>query len=293
MTEEKNYEKWSKIVVLISKFFLALATITYILGLLITNFYFGKFGVTTLSLLRANYLLVGSFGLIPFIISIYVGNLVLMSKKAMIKYNETKEKNYLVLVFFYLFLSIVMMAFAIVMVNSVANIKMMSSLYCLLYSLVIIAMIWSTFYLKGKIKSIPDFKYKKIHHSIYFHFGLVICLVICILLYSQIFSSHLYPSIPSYLGGVKPVLVDFYLDPNSVVNESFKSCGSDKDENKAWKVELILATDKEYILSVGDDKHILWIKKDEIKAIRYSNPGEKDNSSNNGKKPVVKSGTTS
>ena len=59
-----------------SKTFLALSAISYILGIVIVNLYYGKYGFSSLSLFKVNYIIAGAWSiivLISFLFIIYIG----------------------------------------------------------------------------------------------------------------------------------------------------------------------------------------------------------------------------
>jgi hypothetical protein len=96
-----------------------------------------------------------------------------------------------------------------------------------------------------------------------------IILIIFSSLHAFVFANNIYHLIPSYVGGGKSVPVEVYVDEKSAANDSFKSCWLTKDKSGPWMAQLMLATDKAYVFSVGDYEQILWIKKDEVKAVSF------------------------
>jgi hypothetical protein len=88
-----------------------------------------------------------------------------------------------------------------------------------------------------------------------------------------LFAKVIYPTIPSYLGGAKPVIIQVYIVPNSKINNSFKDCKLNQIDNGVGECTLILATDSEYVFAAKDNKiitKVLCVKKQDVRAIQYS-----------------------
>lgn len=258
-------EEWAHVAALTGKCVVTFISVAYVLGLLIINFHFSALGITDMSLLRVNYILAGTWSLIPILITILI---IAVSYSLLMPIWSNGKVIKIVSIFISLALAIVYLTIAVFTVKKFLDVSTNNAfaifgfpimgVVCCLPSMGLLK-------LEHKLDSKEIKRSKKIAATCF----MVILALILILHYTFIFAGSIYPSIPSCLGGGNSVPVEMYVDEYSTANESFKNCQIASGKGDSWKAQLVLATDKGYVLLVGNHKEILWIKRDEVKAVRY------------------------
>jgi hypothetical protein len=257
-----DFEKMVSLTTLLGKMFFSFGVIIYAMGFLAANIYFGKYGVQTASLLRANCFITGFWLIIPlFIISMafYWVWYVIQSKSY-----KTKTKK-IIGVFLILFAaSAVLFQFCWGMKMYGINVTYKwSSVLCMALLIILFFAATAHLYREGEHKH-------RYRGTLWFIGWGAPLLLIAMIMYITLFAEHVYPDIPYFLGGAKPVTVQVFTDPNSEINSSFRKCGFSPKGDGVWEGNLLLATGDEYFFAVaGDPNEGLCIRTGEIRAIKY------------------------
>jgi hypothetical protein len=261
-------EKWEKIASLIGKVIFALGSTSYVLGILITNISIGRFGPPVVSLVKANYFLTGVWGLLPIYFSIFVIGVILLICKS----SWSIPKKVLVSI-----MSLVILRFLVgsikVLLIEFLEIKVGINWWILmLFSFLVSGAVISYFLIDWLFYETvkPQKGREELLYRLIIANATLFIFIIFIVFYVYVFAWGIYPEIPFFLGGAKPVKVQIYVDPNSEINSSFEKCKLSQISQGVWGGKLIIEADNDYFFAVPDTKEALCVKKQDIKAIKYS-----------------------
>jgi hypothetical protein len=256
----QDFKKWVDITTLLGKLFFAVAAVSYILGLLAANIYFGQFGVSTISVIKANCFLTGAW----MILFLLFSSIIVFSIRFFIK-----DKSFCKMALF-LFIMIVLLLFVNYTLRSKLGVETTKEwLYVLLCSLATVFIIM--LFVSNVVNRVREEKESlwDIGRDFLYVAAHIILFFVMLLTYTAIFTKYVYPSIPAYIGGGKPVKVHVFVDISSEINNSFKDCKLTNRGEGIWEGKLILVTDNEYFFAVEDANEALCIKRQDVKAIKY------------------------
>jgi hypothetical protein len=275
-----NFEQGVNLTTLLGKVILAIGATSYVLGILVVNLYLGKFGAITMSLVKVNYLLTGVLTLMPLLCwaVIIMIAVLLLSGEGISK--ESKGKAYLGrkllwMLYVMIFIFAIWALFKALKVRYHVEITLIEGIGHVLMALATAFFIVMLMIQLATIIKIPNIIIKGSSnvflriHSKGFIVAYIFGFIVSFLVYIIYFTENIYPKIPSYLGGAKPVSVQVFVDPNSEINISFGNCKLTKKGQGVWEGKLILATEDEYLFAVKDANEALCIRKQDVKAIKY------------------------
>lgn len=215
----------------------------YFLGLIVNLIYFAQYGISTISLLKLQYILAGFWALFPILIVLFVFSWLFHTHTSK---DYTKTGSYfismlvpiaLLLGLFYYTYSIYHPSY-IVYSETKNGIYYMNFIGTLISSIIFIPIYIISFY--------GTFKKYNIHQNIKLLSLYVIAGFILFIGYLGAFSYTLYENIPIGYGGGKPETVQFIIkdekDKTSLPIELASS------SNKSISYKLLLETDKTYVI---------------------------------------------
>ena len=93
--------------------------------------------------------------------------------------------------------------------------------------------------------------------------------VIVFVAYTGYFASTLYQEIPAFVGGGRPHQVRLIVETESKPYLESAGLSFSDDPNKSDPIQLILSTDKEYILKTNQSAQAMSIPNDAVKALLF------------------------
>lgn len=230
-------ESTHKTVELFTKIFVVVAAVLYVTGFLVVSLHLARYGVHSFSILRAQYILAGSwfFAHILFFVPIAIVPWLLIGLS---KDKDKRRTN-----FVELGLSIAMAGMIYyglfhfgISIFKFENITILAS-----YSAITIQLLWGTCFLWI---AFPKLRYRRIYISI-----LVMVIFLIIIAYTFIFSIGVYSKISAEYGGGKPVKVQFHWKDECKTKDiaaAFKKECKLKEEPVVF--DQILATDTDHVI---------------------------------------------
>lgn len=267
------------LVEVVGKIVIGLFAIFYAIGLVVVNLHLNNFGVYSLSLFRLSYVTAGIWTLIPVIflilvLAFFISIPFLFSQNARNSINayfgltRQAEKEP---VFDNVFVVVVLFSVLTFLFYGLYSINFTGKNFPLTFLTSLLIVTYLAMWLHLAVKSS--------HIATRFARGFIMFLMCIFIFASHIFSfgTGVYQDIPSYLGGGSPQKAQLILNEESKLNEKLADLGVlFKSSNLTANVQILLATEEEYILlieSVDSEGQIihkgLTLPKDMIQAVLY------------------------
>jgi len=263
-------EKAKEAIELIGKGLVFLVGVCYIVGLVIVNLHLNKYGFYSFSLLQINYILAGIWALVPVVAALLIGSAVFDKIAETSESTKQLPKKYRILNWLLLVLSPLYMLIGTIPLYLGGGQFEWAWIYVPTLGGLI------TFYLVAKIYSMVIVRrYDKelgTRRSNRYTFGEVRTIFITLIFfiaYMFVFARTLYREIPSSLGGGRPNLIQVTVKPEDKAYIESIGVGFSDIPYKTNPIELLLSTDRDYILLPDPKGNAVSVPHDLIKSVIY------------------------
>jgi hypothetical protein len=274
----------------------------YVLGIIVINVHLGRYGIYSLNLLRVSYITAGLWSIVPLVLPVLVlvaawriffrSRLYTIVLDVVIKHRRetNKHERFVITSSFmaiYMFITFVpIFGYLLITAALTAGITpdrgwKFSFEFAIIGTLVLLSLTVGSSFERGFPRFRRETKDKPLFDSLAetSRVFLFISVPVIILLHTIYFGLGQYESIPSYLGGGKPITVQFSLEAQPNFSELIDNCGihfhtnadqkaTDHQITRTDDASLLFVTESEYIFKCNSGGS-LSIPRNSIKAIFY------------------------